>query len=97
MKLRLVLKQITNKGKDVTIKFNIAPSQQIGFVNFVNLALNQDNNVKISFEKISKTGDKEESKIAGLFKFQAKGKEEIIQLEEEVKEEAKKRQKLKSK
>lgn len=97
MKLRLVLKQTTNKGNDVTIKFNIAPSQQIGFVNFVNLALNQDNNVKISFEKISKTGDKEESKIAGLFKFQAKGKEEIIQLEEEVKEEAKKRQKLKSK
>jgi hypothetical protein len=97
MKLRLVLKQTTNKGNDVTIKFNIAPSQHIGFINFINLALNQDNKVKVSFEKISKTGEKEESKIAGLFKFQAKDKDELIQLEEEVKEDVKKRQKLKSK
>jgi hypothetical protein len=97
MKLRLVLKQTTNKGNDVAIKFNIAPSQHIGFINFINLALNQDNKIKVSFEKVSKTGEKEESKIAGLFKFQAKGKEELIQLEQEVKEDVKKRQKLKTK
>ncbi|MEJ2277758.1 MAG: hypothetical protein P8Y70_08435 [Candidatus Lokiarchaeota archaeon] len=68
MKLRLVLKTKTKNDKEVTIKFNIAPSQHLGFINLVNLALNTDNPVNISFEKISKTGEKESSKIEGLSK-----------------------------
>ncbi|MBY9011455.1 MAG: hypothetical protein KGD70_03695 [Candidatus Lokiarchaeota archaeon] len=69
MKLRLILKTLTKKEKEVSIKFNIAPSKHYGFINFINLALEQGNPVIISFEKISKSGDKEESKIVGTFKF----------------------------
>ena len=78
MKLRLTLKTKTKKNKDITIKFNIAPSKHIGFINFVNLAINQDEPISLSFEKISKSGEKEESKLSGVFKFQ--GKEESEKL-----------------
>ena len=84
MKLRLVLDTKTKKGKDVTIKFNIAPSKHIGFINFINLALSQEQPVTLSFEKISKTGEKEESKIAGQFKFTGKDDQGLKQLEKEV-------------
>ncbi len=72
MKLRLKLKTKTKKGKEVVIKFPIAPSRHIGFVNFINLALNQGEEVSIAFEKISKTGEVEESKVSGTFKLEAK-------------------------
>ena len=71
-----MLKTSTKKEKDVSIKFNIAPSKHYGFINFINLVLTQDNPVAISFEKISKTGDHEDSKIVGTFKFE--GKDEAI-------------------
>ncbi len=95
MKLRLVLKTKTKKGKDVNIKFNLAPSKHIGFINFVNLALSQDNPVSISFEKVSKTGEKEESKIAGSFKFQAlkDAEQQLEELRQEIDEKEKKRKK----
>ena len=44
----------------MSIKFNIAPSKHYGFINFVNLALEQGKPVTISFEKINKVWDSEE-------------------------------------
>ena len=90
MKLRLVLKTTTNKNKDVYLKISIPPSKHLGFINFINLALNQDKPVSISFEKINKKGDKEESKIVGTFKFEGKSDAE---LEAEIKDREKKRKK----
>ncbi|GAF98638.1 unnamed protein product [marine sediment metagenome] len=93
MKLRLVLRTTTKKNKDVYLKFNIAPSKHIGFINFINLALNQDKPVMLTFEKISKKGDKEESKIVGTFKFEGKSDAELKQIEEEIKDQERKRKK----
>ncbi len=93
MKLRLVLKTSTKKEKDVSIKFSIPPSKHLGFINFINLALEQGKPVKISFEKISKAGDKEESKIVGTFKFEGKDEIQLKQLEEEINDREKKRKK----
>ena len=93
MKLRLVLKTTTKKNKDVYLKFNIAPSKHLGFINFINLALDQDKPVSLSFEKISKKGDKEESKIVGTFKFEGKDDVELKQLEEEINNQERKRKK----
>ena len=90
LKLRLVLKTTTKKDKDVYLKLSIPPSKHLGFINFINLALNQDKPVMLTFEKISKKGDKEESKIVGTFKFEGKGDAE---LEAEIKDRDKKRKK----
>ncbi|HDZ17056.1 MAG TPA: hypothetical protein ENH75_02120 [archaeon] len=97
MKLRLILKTTTNKKKEVCIKFNIAPRKHIGFINFINLALNQDTPIKISFEKISKTGEKEESKIYGQFKFVGKNEKELQDLEEKIQDSEHRRKKLQQK
>lgn len=97
LKLRLVLKTKTKKNKEITIKFNIAPSKHLGFINFINLALNQDKEVIVSFEKISKSGEKEESKIFGNFKFQGKDELVLRQIEEKIQEKERKRQKQKQK
>jgi hypothetical protein len=88
-----VLKTSTKKEKEVSIKFNIAPSKHYGFINFINLVLEQGNPVTISFEKISKSGDREESKIVGTFKFEGKDDVGLSELEEEVKEKEKRRKK----
>jgi hypothetical protein len=93
MRLRLVLKTRTKKNKEVYMKFNIAPSKHLGFINFVNLALNQGQPIILSFEKISKSGEKEESKIAGQFKFTGKDELGLMQLEEEIQEKEKIRKK----
>ena len=93
MKLRLVLKTRTKKNKEVCMKFNIAPSKHLGFINFVNLALNQDQPVILSFEKVSKSGEKEESKIVGEFKFTGKDNVGLMQLEEEVQDAEQRRKK----
>ena len=69
MKLRLVLKTKTKKGEDVLLKFKIPPSKHLGFINFVNLALAQGDDVNLSFEKISESGKVELNKIEGAFKF----------------------------
>lgn len=99
MKLRLVLKTLTNKNKEVTIKFNVAPSKHLGLINFINLALSQNNPVSFSFEKISKRGEIEESKIQGTFKFEGRDEKGLKELESEVQEteKIKKKQKQKKK
>ncbi len=93
MKLRLTLKTRTKKNKEICLKFNIAPSKHIGFINFINLALKQDKPITISFEKISKSGQKEESKIYGEFKFTGKDSARLEQLEEDIQEAEKRRKK----
>lgn len=75
------------------MKFSIAPSKHYGFINFINLALEQGKPVMISFEKISKSGDKEESKIVGTFRFEGKNEGGLKQLEEEVIDKERKRKK----
>ncbi len=97
MKLRLILKTKTKKNKEVSIKFHIAPSKHIGFINFINLALNQDVPIELSFEKISKTGEREESKIHGQFKLQGKDEKGLQDLEEEIQDVERKRKKLQQK
>ncbi|MFX1366081.1 MAG: hypothetical protein ACFFCE_06860 [Promethearchaeota archaeon] len=97
MKLRLILKTTTKKNKDIHLKFNIAPSKHIGFINFINLALNQELPIELSFEKVSKTGEREESKIFGQFKLQGKVNSQVYELEEEIKNEDRKRKKIQQK
>ena len=97
MKLRLILKTKTKKNKDINLKFNIAPSKHIGFINFINLALKQGLPIELSFEKISKTGEREESKIFGQFKLQGKANSQMYELEEEIQNEERKKKKLQQK
>ena len=81
----------------MSIKFNIAPRKHIGFINFINLALNQETPIKLSFEKISRTGEKEESKIYGQFTLTGKDEKELLDLEEEIQDSEHKRKKLQQK
>jgi len=97
LKLRLILKTKTKKNKDISLKFSIAPSKHIGFINFINLARSQDLPIEISFEKISKKGQREESKIYGQFKLQGKVDSKMYELEEEIQESERKRKKLQQK
>jgi len=93
LRLKLILKTTTKKDKEVSIKFNIAPSKHGGFINFINMALNQNKPVIITFEKISKSGERQESKIVGTFKFEGKDDPGLKQLEEEIDDKEKKRKK----
>ena len=93
MRLKLVLKTSTKKSKEVCIKLAVPPSKHLGFINFINLALEQDKPVTISFEKINKSGEKEDSKVVGTFKFEGKDVTGLKQLEEEVKDKEKRRKK----
>ena len=97
MKLRLILKTTTKKKKEVSIKFTIAPSKHIGFINFINLALNQELPIELSFEKISKTSEREESKIYGHFTLQGKDEKGLEDLEKEIQDSDHKRKKLQQK
>ncbi|GAH16537.1 unnamed protein product [marine sediment metagenome] len=97
MKLRLILKTKTKKNKELSIKFPIAPSKHIGFINFINLARSQDLPIEISFEKISKSGEREESKIVGQFKLQGKADSKLYELEEEIQDAERQRKKLQQK
>ncbi len=97
MKLRLILKTTTKKKKEISLKMNIAPSKHIGFINFINLTLNQDLPIDLSFEKVSKTGEREESKIFGQFKLQGKADSRMYELEEEIHDAERKRKKLQQK
>ena len=97
MKLRLILKTKTKKNKDINIKFNIAPSKHIGFINFINLTLKEGLPIELSFEKISKTGEREEGKICGRFNLQGKADSQIYELEEEIQNAERKKKKLQQK
>lgn len=69
MKIRLVLSTKSPKqGKPIELKLSVPPTKQIGFINFVNAAMQGDSTIHISFEKITKD-TKERSKIQGEFKF----------------------------
>jgi hypothetical protein len=72
LKLRLVFKTKSKRNKVVTLKINIAPSKHLGFINFVNLALNQSKSVNLSLEKIGDSGEIERIRIEGSFEFQSK-------------------------
>ncbi|TFG22336.1 MAG: hypothetical protein EU532_14480 [Promethearchaeota archaeon] len=93
MKLRLVLKTKTNNEKDRSIKFNIAPSKLEGMLNFIQLASSKNQPVSITFEKISKTGEREESKVEGKFKFNVKDVPQLEQIIEEATGQLKRRKK----
>lgn len=67
MKLRIILKTSTKKGKAVSIKFNVTPSKHLGFINFINLALSQNKSIKLSLEKTDNSGNKEENIVEGIF------------------------------
>jgi len=97
LKLRLILKTNTKKKKEIILKLSIPPSKHIGFINFINLALKQDLPIELSFEKISKTGEREESKIFGQFKLQGKPDSQLYGLEQEIQEEERKKKKLQQK
>ena len=59
--------------------------------------MNQELPIELSFEKISKTGEHEESKIFGQFKLQGKADSQLYELEEEIQETDRKRKKLQQK
>lgn len=93
MKLRLVLTTTTKNGSEISIKFTIAPSKHIGLINYLNLAINQKEPVKLSFEKISKSGEKEESKIEGVFNLESKDAQALKALTNEIEEKMRKSKK----
>jgi len=97
LKLRLILKTRTKKNKQVLLKLSIPPSKHIGFINFINLSLRQDLPIELSFEKVSKTGEREESKIVGQFKLQGKTDSQLYDLEQEIQNTERKRKKLQQK
>jgi len=97
LKLRLILKTKTKKNKEISLKLPISPSRHIGFINFINLALKQDLPIDLSFERISKTGDRDESKVFGQFKLQGKSDQRLIDLEEEIQDAVRKKKKLQQK
>ncbi|MCJ7650814.1 MAG: hypothetical protein MUP85_19560 [Candidatus Lokiarchaeota archaeon] len=97
MKLRLVLTTTTKNGKEVSIKFTIAPSKHRGVINYLNLALTQKEPVKLTFEKISKSGDKEESKVEGVFELECNNDQALKALTEQIEEKVRKRKKKPSK
>lgn len=93
LKLQLILKIQNSKGKDKVIKFNIAPSKQKGFINFINQVLNQGKEVSLSFEKVSKSREVESSKIEGVFTLKTLDDKRLKTLTEEI--ETKERQRKK--
>ena len=97
MKLRLILKTKTKKEKEICLKISIAPSKHIGFINFINLALKQELPIELSFEKISKTGEHEESKVFGQFNLEGKVDSQLSGLDEEIQEAERKRKKAQQK
>ena len=48
MKLRLVLNTKAKNEKDLSIKFNVAPSKQEGILNFIQLASSKNQPVSIT-------------------------------------------------
>ena len=93
MKLQLVLTTKTQNNKDIVIKIKIAPAKQLGLVKLIKVALNQKNPIDLSFEKITRSGGKEESKIFGSFELQSKNSLALKQLEDEIIDRERKRKK----
>ncbi len=72
MKFRVVLKTKTRKGHDLILKLKVPPSKHQGLVNFLNSAMDNDNNVTFTIEKISTDQEHSESSVYGDFKFKKK-------------------------
>ncbi|MBN2157378.1 MAG: hypothetical protein JW776_15135 [Candidatus Lokiarchaeota archaeon] len=72
MKFRVVMKTKTRKGHDLVLKLKVPPSKHQGLVNFLNAALDSDNDVTFTIEKISSVQEHSESSIFGKFKFKKK-------------------------
>jgi len=72
MKFRVVLKTKTSKGHDLILKLKVPPSKHQGLVNFLNAAMENDNQVTFTVEKISHDEGPSESSVFGDFKFKKK-------------------------
>ena len=59
--------------------------------------MNQELPIDLSFEKISKTGEREESKIFGRFTLEGKTDSQLSELEEQIQETDRKRKKAQQK
>ncbi len=96
MKLKLLLKTTTQNGKDITLKLNIPPSKYAGLMDFIRLSLNQEREINVTFEKITKKSGREESKVGGILKpaTSRDTQKQLSELEEEIKlfEQKKKKQ-----
>ena len=72
MKLRLIFWTKTKKKKDLILKFNIAPSKHIGFINFINLALSQNKPITLMLEHVDSKGDKKIIPVKAEFNLEQK-------------------------
>ncbi len=73
MKFRVVLKTKTKNGHDLTLKLKVPPSKHQGLVNFLNAAMDSDEQVTFTIERISSTEQEHsESSVFGNFKFKKK-------------------------
>jgi hypothetical protein len=72
MKFRVVLKTKTKKGHDLVLKLKVPPSKHLGLINFINAAIDSDNQVTFTVEKISTEQEHSESSVFGEFKFKKK-------------------------
>ena len=63
------------------LKFNVPPSKHLGLINFLKIALETQNDVNFSIEKITKE-KRELSKARGTFQLKEELKEPNIESEE---------------
>lgn len=70
MKFRIILETKTKNNHDLVLKLNVPPSKHQGIVNFMKIALENNNDVVFKVEKESAAGEKEKSSVFGKFKFQ---------------------------
>ena len=97
MKLKLMFKTTSQNGKDIILKLNIPPSKYTGLMDFIRLTLNQERDINIAFEKVTRKSGREESKVSGMFKpkITRDTQKQLADLEEEIKVfEQKKRKQL---
>jgi hypothetical protein len=76
-KFRLVFETKTKKGYKVQLKFNVPPSKHLGLINFLKIALEHNNDVEFTVEKIA-NDKKELSKIKGNFHLIEEKKEDEV-------------------
>lgn len=72
MKFRVVLKTKTRKGHDLVLKLKVPPSKHQGLVNFLTAAMDTDEQVTFTVERVSSEHEHTESSVYGNFKFQKK-------------------------
>jgi hypothetical protein len=85
MKFRVVLKTTTKKGHDLVLKLKVPPSKHQGLVNFLNIAMESDEQVIFTIEKISTEQEHSESSVFGEFKFKKKTSQKKPQMKKTTK------------